>query len=69
MKAVQDTGTVKVPESFRDRLISSRELIVQADYWKIPANSLQDARRIKQGIEQGNNQWITKVLIWWDILL
>lgn len=54
MKAVQDTGTVEVPESFRDRLISSRELIVQADYWKIPANSLQDARRIKQEIEQGN---------------
>ena len=54
MKAVQDTGTVEVPESFRDRLISSRELLVQADYWKIPANSLQDARRIKREIEQGN---------------
>ena len=54
MKAVQDTGTVEVPESFRDRLISSRELLVQADYWKIPANSLQDALRIKKEIEQGN---------------
>jgi hypothetical protein len=54
MKAVQDTGTVEVPESFRDRLISSKELLVQADYWKIPANSLQDARRIKREIEQGN---------------
>ena len=54
MKAVQDTGTVEVPESFRDRLISSREVLLQADYWKIPANSLQDARRIKREIEQGN---------------
>ena len=54
MKAVQDMGAVEVPESYRDRLLSSRELLVQANYWKIPANSLQDALRIKKEIELGN---------------
>ena len=55
IQAVKDTTFLIVPESFRDRLISSKNLLVQAEYWKIPANSMVEAMSVKNEIEQGSS--------------
>jgi hypothetical protein len=55
MAAIRDTGRVDVPESFRSRLISSREVLLKAAYWKIPAENLQEAKQIKEVIGAGTD--------------
>ena len=55
MAAIRDTGRVDVPESFRSRLISSREVLLKAAYWKIPAKNLQEAKQIKGAIGAGTD--------------
>jgi parvulin-like peptidyl-prolyl isomerase len=53
IQAVKDTTFLIVPESFRDRLISSKNLLLQAEYWKIPVSSMEEAMSVKNKIEQG----------------
>lgn len=51
--ALQDTQRVQVPDEFRSRLISSRDLLLKAGYWKLPAESLQSAQKIMKRLAQG----------------
>ena len=53
IQAIKDTTFLIVPESFRDRLISSKNLLLQAEYWKIPVSSMEEAMSVKNKIEQG----------------
>ena len=54
-EALADTTTLEVPNSFRDRLISRRYYIMEAEYWKINALDMNAAKRIVSEIEQGLN--------------
>jgi len=55
MRAILDTSSVDVPEEFRNRLISSKEILVRASYWKIPAQDIDEAILIKDKIDAGDN--------------
>jgi parvulin-like peptidyl-prolyl isomerase len=55
IQAIKDTTFLIVPESFRDRLISSKNLLLQAEYWKIPVSSMEEAMSVKNKIEQGSS--------------
>ncbi len=55
IQAMKDTTFLIVPESFRDRLISSKNLLLQAEYWKIPVSSMEEAMSLKNKIEQGSS--------------
>lgn len=55
IQAMKDTTFLIVPESFRDRLISSKNLLLQAEYWKIPVSSMEEAMSVKNKIEQGSS--------------
>lgn len=50
-EAFMDTQLVDVPSSFRDRLIKDKERIMEAEYWMISAQNLQEARAIKEEIQ------------------
>ncbi len=52
-KAIADTTKIEVPNSYRDRLIRNRYVLLKADYWKIAANDLEEAENIKKKIEEG----------------
>lgn len=54
LEALSDTKRVEVPNSYRDRLIRSRNVLVQAEYWKIIAKDLQEAEQIKNEIISGD---------------
>lgn len=53
LSAARDTQSIEVPELFRARLISSREQLMRAEYWKVPAQSLQSAIAIKDSLSGG----------------
>ena len=55
MRAILDTSSVDIPEEFRNRLISSKEILVRASYWKIPAQDVDEAILIKDKIDAGDN--------------
>ena len=55
MRAILDTSSVDIPEEFRNRLISSKEILVRASYWKIPAQDIDEAILIKDKIDAGDN--------------
>ena len=55
MRVILDTSSVDVPEEFRNRLISSKEILVRASYWKIPAQDIDEAILIKDKIDAGDN--------------
>lgn len=53
MGAVLDTQAVQVPESFRKRLTSSKDIVMKAAYWKVNAGSLDEAQKIVQRLSEG----------------
>lgn len=53
LSALSDTSAIEVPNSYRDRLIRNRYVLLKADYWKITASTLQEAESIKQEIDEG----------------
>ncbi|RNC83711.1 MAG: hypothetical protein ED557_07980 [Balneola sp.] len=53
LEALTDTSTITVPNTFRDRLINNRHLLLKAGYWKIYAEDLSEAERIKADIQNG----------------
>ncbi|NBW69934.1 MAG: hypothetical protein EBR32_00780 [Bacteroidetes bacterium] len=55
MRAIFDTSSIVVPEAFRNRLISSKEILLRASYWKIPAQDIDEAILIKDKIDAGEN--------------
>ena len=55
MRAILDTSSIVVPEAFRNRLISSKEILLRASYWKIPAQDIDEAILIKDKIDAGDN--------------
>lgn len=52
--ALSDTSKVIVPNSYRDRLISSRNFLLKAEYWKILARDLSEAEQIKENVAFGD---------------
>ena len=54
MEALADTSEVVVPNSYRERLIRSRNVLMKAEYWKIFAESLPEAEAIKNEINEGD---------------
>lgn len=55
MEAVLDTQAVQVPETFRERLTSSKDIVLKAAYWKVNAGSLDEAQRIVQRLSKGTD--------------
>ena len=55
MRAISDTVSLEVPETFKNRLISSKEVLVKASYWKIPVKDVDEAIIIKDKIDEGDN--------------
>lgn len=55
MDAVHDTQKVNVPETFLSRYISSRDILLKADYWKVTAKTLNEAQEISDRIIQGED--------------
>jgi len=53
MEALADTSEIEVPRLFRNRLIDSKEITLQVEYWRIPASTLQRAEEIKEAIVSG----------------
>ncbi|MDA0671640.1 MAG: peptidylprolyl isomerase [Bacteroidetes bacterium] len=53
MEAVLDTQAVQVPETFRERLTSSKDIVLKAAYWKVNAGSLDEAQKIVQRLSEG----------------
>tara|TARA_R110000868_G_scaffold368227_4_gene631271 strand:- start:2562 stop:4313 length:1752 start_codon:yes stop_codon:yes gene_type:complete len=51
--ALSDEESVTVPESFKNRLIKNKQLEIKADYWKVIANDLNEAKEIKTDIDNG----------------
>ena len=66
IQAIKDTTFLIVPESFRDRLISSKNLLLQAEYWKIPVSSMEEAMSVKNKIEQGSSPIVYPGYQWVD---
>ncbi len=54
MAAIDDTSMVEIPKSYTNRLINSKEIFLQAEYWKIYAKSMKDAEKIKEAILSGD---------------
>lgn len=48
--AFNDTSYLEVPNSFVERMIKAKEQVMEAEYWTIPASSIQEARSIKNQI-------------------
>ena len=55
MNAILDTSQIEVPESFRSKFISDRDLLMKAEYWMIPASNLEEANEIKDSILNGED--------------
>jgi parvulin-like peptidyl-prolyl isomerase len=55
MNAVLDTSHIEVPESFRSKFISDRDLLMKAEYWMIFASDLEEANEIKDSILNGED--------------
>lgn len=53
-EAIADTTSVIVPNSFRERLISNKQIQVRASYWKIPVATVNEAEKIKDAINAGD---------------
>jgi len=53
MNAVLDTSRIEVPESFRSKFISDRDVLMKAEYWTIPASNREEANKIKNSILNG----------------
>ena len=53
MDALLDTSQVEVPETFKSRLISSRNLLLKASYWKIPMSNFEKTKQLKEQIVSG----------------
>jgi parvulin-like peptidyl-prolyl isomerase len=53
-KALADTTNIKVPVSYRDRLITNEYVLLKSEYWKIPAKDLEEAEYIKSEILNGD---------------
>ena len=54
-EALADTNRIEVPESFRNRLIRNKQIQIQASYWKILAEDMKDAERIKAELQSGES--------------
>ncbi|MFV1883493.1 MAG: peptidylprolyl isomerase [Balneola sp.] len=54
-EALADTNRIEVPESFRNRLIRNKEIQIHASYWKILAEDMKDAERIKAELQSGES--------------
>lgn len=52
--ALLDTSSIEVPNSYKDRLIKNRNVVIKSEYWKITTNSLEEAERIKEEINSGD---------------
>lgn len=53
-EALADTSSIRVPASYRDRLIRNKYVLLKASYWKITADNLQEAELIKNEIVDGD---------------
>ena len=53
--AINDEEPIEVPNEFKDRLIRNKQIQIKAEYWKIIANDLSEAERIKKELVEGNN--------------
>ncbi len=53
IEAVSDTTSIEVPSSFKQRLISNKEVQIRASYWKIPVANVKEAEEIKADINSG----------------
>lgn len=53
MNAVADTKVVQVPETFRARMASSKDIVLRASYWKVNASSLEEAQGIAKRLSEG----------------
>ncbi|GAB5410792.1 MAG: hypothetical protein BalsKO_31570 [Balneolaceae bacterium] len=54
-EALQDTSSVEVPKSFRDRLITAKQIQIVASYWKILVSTLNDAKSLKLELDSNLN--------------
>lgn len=54
LEALSDTSSITIPNSFRNRLIDNRHLLLKAGYWKIFAEDLPEAEEIKASILAGD---------------
>lgn len=52
--ALLDTSSIEVPNSYKDRLIKNRKVVIKSEYWKITTNGLEEAERIKEEINSGD---------------
>lgn len=52
--ALLDTSSIEVPNSYKDRLIKNRNVVIKSEYWKITTNGLEEAERIKEEINSGD---------------
>ncbi len=52
--ALADTSSIRVPSSYRDRLIRNKYVLLKASYWKITADNLQEAELIKSEVVEGD---------------
>lgn len=53
-EALEDTSSIAVPISYRNRLINNRNVLLKAEYWKIPAENLESAEFIKAEVISGD---------------
>ncbi len=53
-EALEDTSSITVPISYRNRLINNRNVLLKAEYWKIPAENLESAEHIKAEVLSGD---------------
>ncbi len=54
LEALSDTSSIDVPNTFKDRLINNRHLLLKAGYWKIYAENLPVAEEIKASLQDGD---------------
>lgn len=55
MNALQDTGTVEVPMSFQSRFIDSKNITLEAQYWKIDVETFQESQEVLSRIEENES--------------
>lgn len=54
-EALADTHSVEVPDDFRNRFIRDRKVEIDTKYWKIPANDVEEARKLRERVANGDS--------------
>ena len=55
MNALQDTSKVEVPMSFQSRFIDSKNITLEAQYWKIDVETFQESQEVLSRIEENES--------------